>query len=53
VAYSFKLKAGASAEAKGFVLKALISAFWGPVESDQDATVTGKGLFYGLILTKV
>lgn len=53
VTYSFKLKAGASAEAKGLLIKALASAFGGSIESDQGSTVTGKGLFYGLILTKV
>ncbi|TAX64414.1 hypothetical protein ELI03_34735 [Rhizobium leguminosarum] len=53
VTYSFKLKVGASAEAKGLVIKALASAFGGSIESDQGSTVSGKGLFYGLILTKV
>ncbi|NRP85229.1 hypothetical protein GFPCMMHI_01114 [Ensifer adhaerens] len=53
VEYSFKLKAGASAEAKGLIIKALAAAFGGSIESDQGSTVTGKGLFYGLILTKV
>ncbi len=53
VEYSFKLKAGASAEAKGLIIKALAAAFGGSIESDQASTVTGKGLFYGLLLTKV
>jgi hypothetical protein len=53
VTYSFTLKAGASAEAKGLVIKALASAFGGSIESDQGSTVVGNGLFYGLILTKV
>ncbi|MBZ9701630.1 MULTISPECIES: hypothetical protein [unclassified Mesorhizobium] len=53
VTYSVQLNKGASANVKGLVLHALTAAFGGSIESDSDLTATGKGLFYGLVLTKV
>lgn len=53
VVYSFELQRGASAKVKGLVIQSLTAAFGGAVQTDQGLAVTGKGLFYGLILTKV
>ncbi|UWU23027.1 hypothetical protein N2601_08805 [Rhizobium sp. CB3060] len=53
VEYSFELKQGASADVKGAVIKALVAAFGGSVKTDNGLTASGKGLYYGLILTKV
>lgn len=53
VTYSIQMKRGASAEAKGLVLKALLAAFGGSIQSNQELSASGKGLFYGLVLTKV
>ncbi|MGO6667046.1 hypothetical protein [Rhizobium ruizarguesonis] len=53
VVYSFELKSGASSEVKGLAIQALTAAFGGSVQADHGSTVTGKGLFYGLVLTKV
>ena len=53
VVYTVDLQKGASAEVKGLVIQSLNAAFGGSVQTDQGLTVTGKGLFYGLILTKV
>ncbi|WP_370677714.1 hypothetical protein [Pleomorphomonas sp. PLEO] len=53
VTYSVQLNKGASADVKGLVFKALTAAFGGSIESDSGLTATGKGLFYGLLLTKV
>ncbi|MDG4889728.1 hypothetical protein [Mesorhizobium sp. WSM4887] len=53
VTYSVQLNKGASAEIKGLVVQALTAAFGGSVQSDSGLTATGKGLFYGLVLTPV
>jgi hypothetical protein len=53
VTYSVTLNKGASADVKGLVVQALTAAFGGSIESDSGLTATGKGLFYGLVLTKV
>ncbi|UIK20664.1 hypothetical protein [Rhizobium leguminosarum] len=53
VVYSFELQKGASADVKGLVIQAITATFGGSVKADQGLTVVGKGLFYGLILTKL
>ncbi|RWE85115.1 hypothetical protein [Mesorhizobium sp.] len=53
VTYSVELNKGASAEVKGLVVSSLTAAFGGSIQSDSGLTATGKGLFYGLVLTKV
>ncbi|ESZ78664.1 hypothetical protein X726_04105 [Mesorhizobium sp. L103C105A0] len=53
VTYSVQLNTGASADVKGLVVHALTAAFGGSIQSDSGLTATGKGLFYGLVLTKV
>lgn len=53
VTYSVELNKGASADVKGLVVHSLSAAFGGSVENNSGLTATGKGLFYGLVLTKV
>ncbi|EJJ31595.1 hypothetical protein [Rhizobium sp. CF142] len=53
VNYSIQMKKGASVEAKGLVLKALLAAFGGKIESNRELSASGTGLFYGLVLVKV
>lgn len=53
VTYTASFKRGASLEAKGVAIAALKSAFGGSVQSDSASSVTGSGLYYGLLLTKL
>lgn len=53
VVYTASFKQGASAEAKGVAIAALKAAFGGKVQNDSSSSVTGAGLYYGLLLTKI
>lgn len=53
VMYSVTFKAGVSASVKNAILEKLNGALGGSVDSDSGATVSGSGLYYGLILHKV
>lgn len=53
VTYTAKFKAGASAEVKNIVLDALNVGFGGSVQGSSGETVSGTGLYYGLILERV
>lgn len=53
VTYNANFKRGASAEAKNIAIQALKATFGGSVESSSDSSLTGTGLYYGLLLAKV
>jgi hypothetical protein len=53
VTYTAHLKRGVSAEVKNLVIQALQASFGGSVDKTSDTSVTGTGLYYGLLLTKV
>jgi hypothetical protein len=53
VTYTVDFTAGASAEVKGLVIQSLVTAFGGKIENNSGLNVTGNGLFYGLVLTKI
>lgn len=53
VVYTANFKAGASAEVKNLVLDALNVGFGGSVQGGSGQTITGSGLYYGLILERV
>jgi hypothetical protein len=53
VEYQASFKSGASAEAKNFVLEALKSKFGGSIEVTGESSLSGQGLYYGLVLEQV
>lgn len=53
VTYNADFKRGASAEAKNIAIQALRASFGGSVQSNSNSSVTGAGLYYGLLLIKI
>ncbi|CDX58789.1 conserved exported hypothetical protein [Mesorhizobium plurifarium] len=53
VTYTATFKRGVSADAKNIAIASLQSTFGGSVQNDSNSSVTGSGLYYGLILNKL